>query len=217
MINPFFKFRAFFSTQIILSAILATQVSSTELMQTISYCSQPLIEVKTGYFFFSNSKMRNIYDRGGLDVQLGVSYPFWKPTSRWSLNAYGAVEYFERSGKSLNEHQKTSLWSIPINIGLEPAYAINANTQYYFAMGPRYFYIHQHNDSSFVSRNNSRNGIGFFVNTGFNYILMDHFVIDAFGEYSYAKTHFHSKNPLVYSRSIQIGGFTFGGGGGYRF
>ena len=87
--------------------------------------SQPLVEVKTGYFFFTNSKMRKVYDRGGLDVQLCASYPLWNLNCRWTLNAYGAVEYFHRSGKSINEHQKTSLWSVPVNIGFKPVYAIN--------------------------------------------------------------------------------------------
>jgi len=191
----------------------------SELMQetTSCYFSRPLFEAKAGYFFFSNSKMRKIYDRDGLDIQLCGSYPLCNMTCRWTLNAYGAVEYFQRSGRSINGHQKTSLWSVPINIGLKPVYAINDNTQYYFAIGPRYSYIHQHNHSLYVYRNKSRNGLGLFVNTGFNYFLRDHFAINVFGEYSYAKTHFHSGNSRIYTRSAQIGGFTFGGGLGYEF
>lgn len=179
--------------------------------------SQPLFEVKTGYFFFSNAKMRKVYNRNGLDIQLCASYPLWNLTNRCTLNGYGAVEYFYRSGNSVNEHQKTSLWSLPVNIGLKPVYVVHANMQCYFAIGPRYFYLHQHNKSSYVYKNKSRNGLGFFVNTGFNYLLCDHFVIDIFGEYSYAKTHFHGGTSRVYTRSIQIGGFTFGGGLGYGF
>lgn len=217
MLNRFKTF--FLSLLAISSTILATQGSCSELMQeTIPCCfSRPLFQVKAGYFFFSNSKMRKIYDRGGLDIQLCASYPLWNLTCRWTLNAYGALEYFQRSGRSINEHQKTSLWSVPINIGLKPVYAINANMQYYFAIGPRYFYIHQHNRSSYVNKNKSRNGLGLFVNTGFNYFLCDHFVIDVFGEYSYAKTHFHGGKSGVYTRNIQTGGFTFGGGLGYEF
>jgi outer membrane protein W len=161
--------------------------------------------------------MRKVYDRGGFDIQLCASYPLWNLTSRWTLNAYGAVEYFHRSGQSINGYQKTSLWSVPINIGLKPVYAMNGNMQYYFAIGPRYFYIHQRNHSPYVYKNKSRNGLGFFVNTGFNYVLCNHFVIDIFGEYSYGKMHFHSGKSRVYTRNIQIGGFAFGGGIGYSF
>ncbi|MGL5264453.1 MAG: hypothetical protein ACRDAI_07815 [Candidatus Rhabdochlamydia sp.] len=213
MINPFFL-----SLLAISSPIAATEESCSEFMQETSSCCcfQPLFEIKMGYFFFSNSKMRKVYDRGGLDIQLCASYPLWNLTSRWSFNAYGAVEYFHRSGKSINGHEKTSLWSIPINIGLKPVYAITANIHYYFAIGPRYSYIHQHNHSSYIYKNKSRNDLGFFVNTGFNFIPCDHFVIDIFGESSYAKMHFHG-GSLVYTRNIQVGGFTFGGGLGYEF
>lgn len=203
MINPLFK-TFFFFLLAISSTILASEL-------------KPLFEVKTGYFFFSNSQMRKIYDRGGLDIQLCASYPLWNLTCRWTLNAYGAVEYFHRSGRSINGHQKTSLWSVPINIGLKPVYAMNANMQYYFAIGPRYLSIHQHNRSSYVYKNKSKNNLGFFANTGFNYTLCDHFVIDIFGEYFYAKMHFHAGKSRIHTRNIQVGGFTFGGGLGYKF
>lgn len=187
------------------------------LTSSTIYCGEPLLEVKTGYFFFSNSKMQKIYDKGGFDIQLCSSYPLWDLTCQWTLNAYGAVEYFHRSGKSLNSHQKTSLWSVPVSIGLKPIYALNECIDYYFAVGPRYFYIHQHNCSSYVYKNRSKNGIGLFVNTGFNYRLYNCVMIDVFGEYSYAKTHFHRGNASIYTRNIQIGGYTFGGGIGYSF
>ena len=161
--------------------------------------------------------MRKVYDRDGLDIQLCASYPLWNLTSRWSLSPYGAVEYFQRSGKSINGHQKTSLWSIPFSIGLKPVYSIDINKQCYFTIGPRYFYIHQHNHSSYVYKNKSGKSLGVFVNTGFNYSLCNHFIIDFFGEYSYAKMNFCDGRPYVYMRNIQMGGFTFGGGLGYEF
>lgn len=218
MINPPLRLKTFFLFLLAISSqVSATQKSYNELTPTIPCCFSQLFEVKAGYFFFSNSTMRKVYDKGGLDIQICTSYPLWNPTTRKSLNIYGAVEYFFSSGKSLNDHQKTSLWSIPINIGLKPIFAIHTNIQYYFAFGPRYFYIHQHNSSSYIYKNKSRNGVGFFVNTGFNYLFCNHFMLDIFGEYSYAKTHFHTKKPNVYTNNIQIGGFTFGGGLGYKF
>lgn len=219
MINISFKLRILFVLIAISSTLSASQDYCSEPGQKIVswLCPQPLFEVKAGYFFFSNSKMRKVYDKGGLDIQLCSSYPLWNLASGWSFQAYGAVEYFHQSGKSMNDHQKTSLWSVPVNIGLKSVYAINANIQYYFGVGPRYFYIHQHNRSSYVYKNRSQNGLGCFVNTGFNYILCNHFVIDIFGEYSYAKMRLHGGNSCVYTRNIQVGGFTFGGGLGYVF
>lgn len=179
--------------------------------------AQVSVAAKAGYFFFTDSKMRKIYDKGGLDVQLCASYPLWRPSNKWNLQAYGAVEYLQRSGKSESEHQKTSLWSIPVNIGLMPVWTVCTNLEYYFAVGPRYFYLHQHNDSAHVYKNKSRNGLGFFVNTGLHYQLCNSFFLDIFGEYSFAQIRFHSGNSRVYTRKIQIGGFTFSGGLGYKF
>ncbi len=214
-----FKFKTTLWCLLALTSTASANYSSCESIQeTSTGCEiHPLYEFKAGYFFFTNSKLRKVYDRGGLDLQLCASYPLWNVTACWTLNAYGAIEYFHRRGKSLDEHQTTSLWSVPINVGLKPVYTINDATNYYFAIGPRYFFIHQRNRSSYVFKHKSRNGLGFFVNTGFNYLLCDGFVIDIFGEYSYAKTHFHSGNPRVYTRNIQVGGFTFGGGLGYQF
>lgn len=188
-------------------------------VEELNVCSyRPLIEIKAGYFNFSNSTLRKIYTRGGFDVQLCASYPFWNlNNSRWSFNAYAAIEYFRKSGKSLDAHQHTSVWALPINLGLKPVYTINDCLSYYFGIGPRYFYIHQNNRSSYVNKNRSRNGIGFFINTGMYYKFCNQFIIDVFGEYTYGKTRFKGGNSGVYTKRIQIGGFTFGGGIGYAF
>lgn len=176
-----------------------------------------VLEAKAGYFVFADSTMRKVYDKGGPDIQLCASYPLWKLSRRWILDAYGAVEYFHLSGKAINGGQKSSLWSVPVNIGLKPVLTINKNMHYYFAMGPRYFYIHQHNCCPYTYKSNSRNGLGLFVNTGLEYVLNNHFLFDIFGEYSYAETHFRSRNSRVYTKKTQIGGFTLGGGLGYAF
>lgn len=219
MIKPLFKFGTYLLSLLAISSSLFASCNSYDgFMEEDTSCCfcQPLVEIKTGYFIFSDSKMRKIYDRGGLDLQLCTSYPLWYLGGQWILNAYGAIEYFHKSGTSINGHQHTSLWSIPVNIGLKPVYAINDHMQFYFAIGPRYLFIHQHNRSSYVYKNQSRNSLGLFINTGFNYILWNRIVIDLFGEYSYAKMHFHGKSN-VYTRNIQIGGITFGGGLGYGF
>lgn len=220
MIHLFVKFKTLFQCLLAASSlVIANPGFCSEPSSETTSCSfsRPLFEVKTAYFIFSDSKMRKIYDRGGLDVQLCASYPILNLINGWTLNAYGAVEYFHRTGKSVNGDQKTSLWSVPVNIGLKSDYEINADSQYTFAIGPRYLYLDQHNSSTYVYKNRSRNGLGFFVNTGFNYTLSDGWAIDIFGEYTWAKMHFHGGESNIYTRNIQVGGFTFGGGLGYEF
>ncbi len=213
------KFIALFWSFLAIPSMLSAQITSCcELIDDPVACcfSQPLYEIKMGYFFFTDSKLRKIYDEGGLDVQLSTSYPILYFNDRWTVNAYGAVEYFRRTGQSINGHQKTAVWSIPINIGLKTIYALHPNKQYYFTLGPRFFYLHQHNCSSYVYHNRSRNGVGIFINGGIQYLLCNGLVTDLFGEYSYAKLHFRGRSR-VYTRNIQVGGITLGGGLRYAF
>lgn len=201
------------------ATLLAAEGSCDKIKQETpsSFWSEPLFEVKTGYFCFSDSTMRKVYDRDGFDIQLCASYPLRKLFSEWTLNVYAALEYFQRSGHSINGSEKTSLWSIPVNIGFKPTYALSPKAQYYFAIGPRYFYMHQHNDSCFFDKNKSGSGLGGFINTGFNYKLSDHFLIDIFAEYSYARMNRYSKKPEIYTENMQIGGFTLGAGFSFKF
>jgi hypothetical protein len=194
--------------------VWSDQSNSPDLEESSSSHSkvQPVLEVKGGYFFFSDAKMRKIYNKGGLDLQISGSYPIW----RW-LQIYGSVEYLERHGRSLHGHQKTSIWEIPVSLGLKPVITICPKVQYYFTLGPRYFFVHQHNDSSYVNRNIGRSGIGGFVNTGFAFFPLHHLLVDVFGEYSYERVHVHSSKTNVYGRNIQVGGFSFGVGLGYAF
>ncbi len=175
-------------------------------------CIQPIIEVKVGYFFFASHRMRKVYDNGGIDVQLSGSYPIWN----W-LQLYGSVEYLQKHGRSLGGHQKTRIWAVPLSLGLQPVITICSSVNYYFTVGPRYIFVHAHNDSSFLDRNKSRNGCGGFVNTGFHFFPWCNLVIDVYGEYSYKRMHFHTSKRNVFTREVQVGGFAFGGGLGYAF
>jgi len=187
------------------------QISQPSPCQS-NYEIQPTIEFKAGYFFFADGKMRKIYNEGGLDLQIAGSYPMWK----W-MQIYGSVEYIERHGRSLNSRQKTRLWEYPISLGLKSVAKICKSVQYYLTIGPRYFFVHTHANSSHIDKTMNQNGIGGFAGTGFNFLPTSHLLIDVFGEYSYCKLHFHPHKKHVYGRSIQVGGFAFGAGLGYAF
>ena len=189
-----------------------TPLPKSEPVPAKCHTFHPTLEVKGGYFFFSDSKMRKIFNEGGADVQLSSSTPIWK----W-LQIYGSVEYLERHGKSLNGGQKTRIWEVPLSLGLKPVIAISSKAEYYFTLGPRYFFVHQHNDSHYVDKEVNGNGLGGFVNTGFNFYPTTHFLVDIFGEYSYKRMHFKSSKHHVYGGNVQVGGFAFGIGLGYAF
>lgn len=172
----------------------------------------PILEAKAGYFFFTDSAMRTVYNEGGLDVQISGSIPFYK-----ILNAYLSVEYLQRSGHSTGVHQKTTLWEIPVSLGLKPAFPLTDWLQYYFTVGPRYFFVHVHNHSSYVPKIMTANGCGGFINTGLNFFIDKTIVIDLFGEYSFKSLQFHSHKTGTKGEDAKVGGLTFGGGLGYSF
>ncbi len=172
----------------------------------------PLLETKGGYFFFASDKIRTVYPSGGFEFEISGSYPVWK-----FLHIYGSLGFLEAWGHSKNFHQSTTLWEIPIDIGLKPIFTLTSFLDYYFALGPRYFYAHQHNNSSYVDRNIGQSGIGLFANTGLNFIFKKHLLIDFFGEYAYEPTTFSPSDSNVYSQSVQLSKFTFGTGIGFAF
>jgi hypothetical protein len=170
------------------------------------------VEAKAGYFIFSDATMRKIYDKGGLDAQFSASATAWK----W-LQIYGSIEYLYRSGRSKNKGESTFIWELPVSLGLKPVVKISSCAEFYFSIGPQYFYVHQHNRSSFVPKNVHDSGVGGFVNAGFNFLLRQHLLLDVFGGYAYRKAHFHSSENNVNGERRQVGGFTFGAGLGYYF
>ena len=173
---------------------------------------RPTIEAKAGYFFFWDDKMSDVYDHGGVDLQISATYPVW----RW-LQVYLSVEGFEKNGRSLKGHQKTRFWGYPVSLGLQAVAEIIPEVQYYFTMGPRYIYAHVHNNSPYVDRTMNHSTVGGFANTGFRFFPMEHFLIDLFGEFSYAQMHFRSHKKNAYGERAQVGGLVFGGGLGYAF
>jgi hypothetical protein len=179
----------------------------------------PVIEAKAGYFFFSDSKMRDAYDQGGLDVQLSGSYPIYK----W-LQIYASVEYLQKQSSGLPFNQKSKIWELPVNLGLQAAAVISPQTHYFVTLGPRYVFVRVHNQSPYLHSDLSQSGIGGFVNTGFRFFPYKNLTLSVFGEYSYAKLNLTPSQGLtlspsqgVYSSSTQFGGLSFGGSIGYAF
>jgi hypothetical protein len=175
-------------------------------------CTPPSVEFKAGYFFFADKKMRSVYKDDGLDVQISSSVPL-----NDCFQLYGSIEYLQKKGYSKGDHQKTTIWQVPVTVGLKGIAQLTPNVYSYLTVGPRFFYIHMHNDSSFVPRNLYNNGVGGFLGTGIVYTSCYGLDIDLFGEYSYERTRFHSSKNNVQTRNLQVGGFVFGAGLSYSF
>lgn len=171
------------------------------------------LEIKPGYFFFSNHMLRKIYHHGGFEIQGSATYLLCE-----MIALYGSLGFLHAKGKSLQANQETSISQIPLDVGLRAIADFNERAKGYLSIGPRYFYFHQHNDSNYVSKNVRRNGIGFFLNGGCNFIKNDRFLLGVFGEYAFEQKSFKSTMLNVYGRPhVQVGGFTFGASIGFVF
>ncbi len=178
--------------------------------------SEPLrkgvCEFKAGYFLFIDSEMSDIYQNGGADIQITSSWPVW----RW-LHLYGGVEFIIARGHSVNDHQSTSIWEIPLSLGLRGIVKAFTKINYYLTVGPRYVFVRQYNDSSFVDSRLSQSGLGGFANAGILFFPYQHWVVDLFFEYSYVQMSFSTSRSNSYASSAQVGGIVFGAGTGYAF
>ena len=170
-------------------------------------------EIKPSYFFFAASPINDIYKHGGFELQGSVSVPLCT-----YLDFYGSIGYRKAWGHALNTCEKTSLTVIPVDIGLKPIFNFCERFYYFFAIGPRYFYVHQRNHSPYVDCIINGSGIGLFANTGFNVLVADCLLLGIFGEYSYEKKKICPHKSNVYSNgNVQIGGFACGASVGYAF
>ena len=176
------------------------------------HADEALVEAKLGYFFFTDSTMRSVFNEGGIDAQISTAFPVYK-----CLQIYGAIEYMQKWGHSIGAEQRTTLTEVPLSLGLRPVIPITNCLDYYFTVGPRYFFVNVHNCSPYVPKKMSANGCGGFVNTGILYRFDPNFTLDLFGEYSYLSLRFRSRKGGTEGLTAQVGGLTFGAGLGYSF
>ncbi len=170
------------------------------------------MEIKPGYFLFSASPMDTIY-HNGFQIQGSVSLPFYD-----YIDFYTSIGYRRACGRTLTTGEKTTLAVVPFDIGVKPVFNLNEYLDCFIAIGPRFFHIHQDNNSPYVNRVLVGNGFGFFATTGLNLFVKDAVLLGVFGEYSYEKKMLHSTMHNVFSNGdIQMGGFVFGVSLGYVF
>ncbi|MGZ6250841.1 MAG: hypothetical protein ACXWL2_02330 [Candidatus Chromulinivorax sp.] len=173
----------------------------------------PWLQVKPSYFFCVSSPMNDIYNHGGFQIQTSSSIPFSD-----YVDLYASFGYRQLSGHALNSLEETTLSVLPFDIGLKPVINFGEHYNYFFAIGPRFFYFTQVNNSSYVNHQVNRAGLGFFINTGLNTEFENGVLLGIFGEYSYENKFVSlSTRNVLSNSSIQLGGLAFGLSFGYAF
>ena len=184
---------------------MATCISFSKL-----HAREILPEVRAAYFHPKDHRFRDIYSAAGL-YSFETSVQAWKGLYPWA-----SLGFLHTSGSSLGENNRTQLYMIPIGIGLKYFFKFD-RIQPYLGAGMVIAYTHIHNNSSFVTRNQSNWGVGGIAKTGFLAYATKSLFFDFFFDYTFFKKSFNHSNKHVITRKADLSGFSIGGGIGYRF
>lgn len=174
--------------------------------------ADPYIDLRAGYFRFLDSTLNDMYNKGGIDVQLCGAYPVYE-----QLQVYGAVEYFHRSGHPLDSDASTHVNGIPFSAGLQWMHDFYQSAKVYLSIGPRLSLLYFNDNTTYETPTFSTTNFGGFGNLGFLVDIGANFCIDIFGEYSYLTANFPKKVVSDHDSKPQVGGYCLGGGIAYKF
>lgn len=170
------------------------------------HSSEWMAELRGGYFYPTSKKFREIYKDGGLEGEIELSKTFRENWMGW-----GNVGYFQRDGRSIGFHDKTTIRMIPISLGLKYQFLLCNLLSPYLGAGITYTFFDIKNDADFVKRHVTKGGFGFVLKSGIYIDLSENFLLDLFVDYYYQEVHFYTKDK------VDVGGFKMGMGLGYRF
>jgi len=198
-----------------LLSVLASAFSDTSSTQFVPQ-ERIFLSGKVGYFHpFSTTLQETV--SGGADYQLSIDYRIWK-----FLCIFVSGDFFIKGGFSTGTHSSTTLWILPITVGIKTLWTIwHSKTLadvivLYAALGPRYYFANARNKSPYVEPNDFASGFGGVGEAGMNY-LHEHFLLNIFLSASFGSIHSQSSMPNIATPPTQVGGLIAGGGIGYCF
>ncbi len=172
-------------------------------------------EIEPGYYYFTDSDMREFFDDGGFTFRAETGYRFWGPLTVWIDGGY-----FQKEGKSIGGGEKLELKLATITLGLKAIYYFNSAIAISVGAGPRLFMMMMDNDSPFVRGEDNEIGIGGGFDAGFWVFPIPrcpNFFIDAFADYSWKKMKVEADEISSADFDVDVSGITAGIGIGVRF
>lgn len=173
------------------------------------------IEVKPGYYYFTDKSMRDFFDNGGWTVRAETGYRFWKPLTVW-LDA----GYFQKKGHALGGSQDLRLKLASMTLGLKGLFYWGNSFAFYASAGPRLFMMLLHNDSTFVRSEDNQVSLGGGFNLGFWVFpvpWVPDLFLDLFVDYSWKNMGIDKDENSSFNFDVNVSGLTGGLGLGYRF
>jgi hypothetical protein len=179
--------------------------------------SDLLFEGRVNYFRPASNLLRQIYGDAWVGGELEANAFLGRCTpclDRFAL--FAGVGYTSARGRSIGEGDPTSIWIVPVTLGLKYAHPFTCNASAYLGAGPRYFIAHTEDDSPFVQPTITERGVGGVVEAGFLYRFCGTLTLDLFGAYSF-KELCHRAEPPLTGNCVEVGGLSLGAGLGICF
>ncbi len=178
-----------------------------------------VVSFRSSYFLPAAKVLRDVYDSGGINYQLTGTIPVYKGPLEWprSFAVWWGVDYFEKNGKSSLEKTISHIRIVPLTLGTKYLYA-HGILRPYIGMGMKYWFVNIRNNSPYMIRHFNQNGMGGIVEGGFLIFLSKYLTLDFFSSYSF-KEFGKPRSSLSYieTSSLEVGGWNFGGGIGFKW
>lgn len=179
-----------------------------------NHCISPVkILFNIGYFYPWNKTIRKIYPNGNFIYKAEIDVRLIS-----SLYVFGLGDCFTKKGNSIGERDKTRINLAGFSLGLQYAINLKNKLSFVFGIGPKYFYFNTKDNTNYLPRKTTKNGLGGIAKASMEWYI-NKFFLNIFTDYTYNKMHFKARpnHKSYYSYEVQIGGFSIGAGLGYAF
>lgn len=167
------------------------------------------IEGRAAAFNPTSHRFRQIYREWSGEYQVEVAKMF---NCNWG--AFFNATFLSESGRS-SLGDKTHLRLYPLSLGVKYQRNIWKCFDIYAGLGITYTILHIHDHNEFVHEHIRDQNVGGIVKTGFYYNVSKCMFLDFFADYRFQDFHFHHSDR-VERLHTEVGGFSLGGGIGFR-
>lgn len=210
----------------VMRAIIAFALLAMFLFPKAIRADHPLfVEVKGACFRPFDPILRKIYSPHMANYQVEATYPISETKQIWNqFNVWGAVNYiFAVEGDSLWLREDSKMRIVPLTLGVKwiwPHIGVpkENDLQLYVGLGMRYFFVRIDNETDYAIEKVTFNGMGGVLEAGGLLYITSRVFLDFFLDGSYRRFYSSSKDGHPVKRhSLQVGGFSAGGGIGFKF
>ena len=177
----------------------------------VPLCSfEAFLEVRGGYFFPQEKRLRDIYHGGGWEPEVEARFRFYDHFDAWvNVNA------FLQSGRS-SLGTPTFVQIYPLSVGVNYAFEIIDHFDFYLGVGPVITWLIISDNSPYVKRSIFQTGGGVTSKTGILYHFPKWIYLDFYADYSYMYIGSFQQDG-VETNALNVGGLRLGLGLGGTF